>query len=579
MIFLRLRIAHCRLPAAVIQVLLLINLPAAAGGAPGSSPLRCSGADTMQGLVRGWAAGFRTLQPRARVTVRMDRKLSAEGVVDLLAGRADCVTFAREPFPSEIAAYKARFGSTPAVIPVALGSYATPHATDAMAIYVNARNPLRQATMRQLATIFTAPPPGMAAPKLSWALLGLRGAWGRRPIHLYGMTQYRGSGNPPGIVNYLTLRLLGGHAFRSDVRAQPDRPGTSALQAIVEQVAADPDGIGYSTFAFARPGAKTIAVARDAQTPAYAGTRKAVAHGDYPLTRTIYLGFRRGKDGRIAPIAAQFLHYVLSARGQAIVSRSTERFLPLTGMALDAARAQIDARAPSVKAAYGTDGLPRYTPRRVVPPAKAHYLTPGGAISVIGYNDMREMLAAIDTLFEASHPGIRFDLVLKGTRTAPGALAQGRSAFAPMGAEFEPVPLARYRQAVGAAPLQIRVAHASLDPAARSSPLAVYVNRANPMTGTMLEQLAKLFAEAPHVRARHWGQAGLSGEWRGRAIHLYGLGAQTALGRFFAVRVLHGRAYAQGYMGFPESRDVIGQVGRDPGAIGFADLNQADPVS
>ena len=37
------------------------------------------------------------------------------------------------------------------------------------------------------------------------------------------------------------------------------------------------------------------------------------------------------------------------------------------------------------------------------------------------------MLEALDKLFEHEHPGVHFALTLRGTRTAPAALAAGRS--------------------------------------------------------------------------------------------------------------------------------------------------------
>ncbi|MGH7069882.1 MAG: hypothetical protein ACREFO_07690 [Acetobacteraceae bacterium] len=52
-----------------------------------------------------------------------------------------------------------------------------------------------------------------------------------------------------------------GGTFRTDLRVERDRPGESALQAIVRAIANDPDGIGYSGFGYALPGVKTVALA------------------------------------------------------------------------------------------------------------------------------------------------------------------------------------------------------------------------------------------------------------------------------------------------------------------------------
>lgn len=533
----------------------------------------------MRGLVRAWAAGFERVHPGARIAVDGATKLSADGVTALLAGRVNCVTLARELFPAEAAAYKAWFGRKPLVIPVALGSFATLHATHAIAVYVNAANPVRRLTLRQLANAFAAETvDGREPSPPTWAQLGLHGSWAGRPVHAYGMLRYRASGNPPGIVNFLRVRMLDGREFRPDLRVQRDGNGRSALQKIVDRVASDPDAIGFSGFGFARPGARTLAIARAVDGSATRGTPKTVANGRYPLTRRIYLLFSPNSAGRIPTPIRPFVHFILGAQGQAIVAKSREHFLPLPAQLGATAHAIAASRAERSRAAMKVADLPDYTPHSFTFPHAVHYLRHGRTVSIIGYNDMRGMLAAIDTLFEAAHPGIGFSLNLRGTRTAPPALTSGRSAFAPMGAPFEAAAMTAYRKVSGGAPLQIQVAHAARDRHARSSPLAIYVNRANPLARITTKDLSAIFAGAQDgASIRHWSQLGLSGRWAQRQIHAYGLSPATALGQFFRRRVLSGHPYVVTYTGYPESRDVIRRLSRDRLGIGFADLNQVAP--
>src|SRR5262249_22546784 len=119
--------------------------------------------------------------------------------------------------------------------------------------------------------------------------------------------------------------------------------------------------------------------------------------------------------------------------------------------------------------AAGVDpALPHYEPRPVSIAPSAGYVTADGAVAVVGYNDMRDILEVLVTRFVAGHPGMRIRLDLPGTRFAPAALARDESAFAPMGAEFTPRQLADYREKTGADPIAFRVAHASLDARALS---------------------------------------------------------------------------------------------------------------
>ena len=68
--------------------------------------------------------------------------------------------------------------------------------------------------------------------------------------------------------------------------------------------------------------------------------------------------------------------------------------------------------------------LPRYEPRSVETPKSAAYVAADGAIVVVGYNDMRDLLQPLVARFTATHPGVRFKLDLPGTRMAPAALAR-----------------------------------------------------------------------------------------------------------------------------------------------------------
>ena len=198
--------------------------------------------------------------------------------------------------------------------------------------------------------------------------------------------------------------------------------------------------------------------------------------------------------------------------------------------------------------------LLRYEPRAVEPPKHASYVLPDGAIAVVGYNDMAEMLRALGSRFGELHPGFRFAWNLPGTKAAPAALADGRAAFAPMGAPMTPPQLADYQKITHAPPLVFPIAHASLSPRALSGPLAVFVHRDNPLTSLTLTELAAIF----------------SGADAGRGLRPCGVELDAALGLFFRERVLGDRAWAKDFVGVPQSAEVVRRVGEDPGAIGFA---------
>jgi phosphate transport system substrate-binding protein len=222
--------------------------------------------------------------------------------------------------------------------------------------------------------------------------------------------------------------------------------------------------------------------------------------------------------------------------------------------------------AAAAHAAVVDPALPHYAPHVVEIPRDAPYVSSEGAVTVVGYNDMRDMLEPIAALFTATHPDIRFKLALPGTRFAPAALAKGESAFAPMGALFTPPQLAEYRAIRGEDPIAFRVAHASLDPRALSGPLAVFVHRDNPLASLTLDQVSRIFSG----EARRWGDVGVEGPWSQRRITTYGLQAGTALSYAFKHSAMGARPYSSRMNGLPQSVEVVQKVSGNPDAIGFA---------
>jgi phosphate transport system substrate-binding protein len=305
--------------------------------------ITCAGAVNLDGIVQRWARDFMRAQPAVRIDVDTRPRLSSEGLQALLDGRAQLAPFARELFPSEIARFVRRFGHPPLVVCIGLGSYDTPHNTDAIAIYVNAANPLRSLSLTQLDAILSATRRrGAPGAILTWGRLGLTGDWAARPIHPYGMVRLRPDGDPPCIVNFLEQRLLLGGGFSDRVREQTDRAGITALDAIVRRVARDPAGIGYSGFGNARPGVRALALAEADGTVPVAGTPATVAAGAYPLTRRVYLCLDCEPGRPLPPAVAAFLRYALSRQGQEVVAADASGYLPLSAVRAAAERARFE---------------------------------------------------------------------------------------------------------------------------------------------------------------------------------------------------------------------------------------------
>ena len=280
-----------------------------------------------------WTGAFSAQHPATPARVTFASKFSAEAFDALLAGTIAVAPFARELFPAERARYLAQYGSEPRLVPVATGSRDTRGGTHAIAIFVNARNPLTRLSLDRLREILARD-----GSITTWSQLGLDGAWAKKKINLHGMSVRRATGNPPGIVNFIEQRVLSGRSWRDDMTTHVDTPGgPQALEQITRAVAADEIALGYSGFSYAASGTKTLDLAESYAGPFYAGSPEEIARRDYPLTRTIYLCINHNADA----LTVNFVRHVLTPEGQRCIATEARKFFPLPARVLATAQASL----------------------------------------------------------------------------------------------------------------------------------------------------------------------------------------------------------------------------------------------
>lgn len=302
-----------------------------------AAEITCASAESMDHLMKVWTQDFTAQHPATPARVTLRTKFSAEAFDALLRGEVTVAPFARELFPLERSRFQEKFGRAPLLVPVAMGSRDTKGGTHAIAIFVHEKNPLARLSVPQLREILAA-----GGRLRTWGQLGLTGDWAARRIAVHGMTVRRETGHPPGIVNFLEQRILDGRGWRDDVRGHVDAAGgPQALELIVRAVAADEGAIGYSGFAYAQPGTKTLALAETETGPAWTGRAEDVARNDYPLARQIYLCVAAAPDRTMPPEVRAWLEFVLSSPAQARIAADPARFFPLPAAALAEARARL----------------------------------------------------------------------------------------------------------------------------------------------------------------------------------------------------------------------------------------------
>lgn len=292
-------------------------------------------------IMEAWMNAFSLHQKDITFEVRTDTKVSTEAFNQAIADSSiDLIPAARELVPSETERLTEQFGDAPLVLAVATGSFATKSATHALGIYVNAANPIQQISIDQLRHVY-GPTPGTAV----WGDLGLTGDWAKQPIVAYAVPISDPNGNPLGITNFLRNRLFGGQQGMRRSIYQIDSTGPNIdqhmLTNIVRYVASNKYSIGYSGFAFATSGVRALPVAESEAGPWIEGTLETVRDRSYPLTRTIYIALNQPSSHPIRTPLKEFLQFVLSAEGQAVLEGGDYAYLPLTENTLSVERLKI----------------------------------------------------------------------------------------------------------------------------------------------------------------------------------------------------------------------------------------------
>lgn len=236
--------------------------------------------------------------------------------------------------------------------------------------------------------------------------------------------------------------------------------------------------------------------------------------------------------------------------------------------------------APLLIGAGSGEDLPRYQPRAVAVQSGNAYVLPDGSVAEGGAEHVGFILARFNARFTQTHPKVRFTDLSKGATSAIPLLTHGKILFGSMGRGITPLERKAYIRAVGEAPIEIRIAHSSDDTSQHlATSLAVYVNRANPLTRISREQLARVMSVGNAAGDfSTWGQLGLDGAWASRAIHPYGTSEYTGFGTYMQREQLEGRALAPNYEYYDETDGILTRLEADPAGIAVAALGCETPA-
>ena len=293
-----------------------------------SGTIRNWGNNYIPELMQAWEDGFRKFHPQTRFETNL--KGTEAAVAGLYGGIADLAFVGREVYAAEARGFENTFGYQPLVVQISSGSYATPHRTFALMVFVHRDNPLAKMTMAQVDAIFGCDLRRGAPHTIrNWSQLGLGGEWAGKPIHVYGYNF------DTGMAGFFRLTAL-----RDSFKWNPDLKdfdnGRDAKGEIInagvyvlDALAKDRYGIAFANVLYANPDVKTVALAAHEGGPFIEPTKENAWRRAWPITRDTNVVLNREPGKPVDPKLKEFVRYLLSRDGMAAVVRDGA-YLPLT---------------------------------------------------------------------------------------------------------------------------------------------------------------------------------------------------------------------------------------------------------
>lgn len=190
-----------------------------------------------------------------------------------------------------------------------------------------------------------------------------------------------------------------------------------------------------------------------------------------------------------------------------------------------------------------------------------------GNLKAVGSDTLNNLMTLWSEAFRAKYPSVKIAVEGKGSSTAPPALIEGTAQFGPMSREMKPKEIDDFEKKFGYKPSLIRVAVDSL---------AVFVHKDNPIKCLTLKQLDAIFSKTRRggdlKEIKRWGDVGLTGEWAGKPISLYGRNSASGTYGFFKEAALFQGDFKDTVKELPGSSAVVQGVASDKSAIGYSGI-------
>ncbi|HFD80830.1 MAG TPA: phosphate ABC transporter substrate-binding protein PstS family protein [Gammaproteobacteria bacterium] len=219
-------------------------------------------------------------------------------------------------------------------------------------------------------------------------------------------------------------------------------------------------------------------------------------------------------------------------------------------------------------AALGLNGVVLADAR--VDPALPEYTRASGVagnLSSVGSDTLANLMTLWAEDFKREYPNVNIQIQAAGSSTAPPALTEGTSNLGPMSRKMKDKEVEAFEKRYGYKPTRIRVA---------IDALAVFVHKDNPIKGMTIPQVDAVFSSTRKCGYPEdittWGQLGLEGAWKSRAIQLYGRNSVSGTYGYFKKKALCKGDYKNNVNEQPGSASVVQSVSSSLNGIGYSGI-------
>lgn len=253
------------------------------------------GSRRLEPMLTEWLQLFQLIYENVITDIKAEGSGTAPDA--LMSGAANIGAMSRPMNKEERDAFKEKKGYDPIEIQVAL---------DALAVYVNWKNPLKLIDIPQIDAIFSKTREcGETQAINNWKSLD----WADG-----GQIQIQQLHKEAGGRNYFKDKTLCGGEYKKGTKE-----GHKNVEDVIIAIAQQPAAIGYTAFDIGDYKSRMLKIARAKEFPYYAATVNNIQTGKYPLSRYLYLYIDSPQSKTVNPMMYEFLKLIFSSNGQAII--------------------------------------------------------------------------------------------------------------------------------------------------------------------------------------------------------------------------------------------------------------------